>query len=118
MRGIEAAIGHPMLIAHELERRILVPVFDSQAEAPERCCLITTAPARQRSEVQAFREWVLREAEAAGRTGADPVPAQPCDPAPVNRGRSRRCRNGCHGRLGRAVGERYGPEGALDKTKR
>ena len=77
VHGIGAAIGRPMLIAHELERRTLVPVFDRQAEAPERCCLITTAPARQRPEVQAFREWVLREAEAAGRTGADPVPAPP-----------------------------------------
>ena len=77
VHGIGAAIGRPMLIAHELERRTLVPVFDRQAEAPERCCLITTAPARQRPEVQAFREWVLREAEATGRTGADPVPAPP-----------------------------------------
>ena len=77
VHGIGAAIGRPMLIAHELESRTLVPVFDSQAEAPERCCLITTAAARQRPEVQAFRKWVLREAEAAGRTGADPVRAQP-----------------------------------------
>ena len=59
--GLGIAIGRPMLIAHELESRTLVPVFDTQAEAPERCCLIiTTAAARQRPEVQAFREWVLR----------------------------------------------------------
>ena len=72
--GIGAAIGRPMLIAEELQRRTLVPVFDTQAEAPERCCLITTAPARQRPEVQAFRQWVLREAGAAGRTGAAGFP--------------------------------------------
>ena len=66
-----------MLIAHELERRTLVPVFDRQAEAPECCCLITTAAARQRPEVQAFREWVLREAEAAGRPAADGLPRHP-----------------------------------------
>ena len=35
-----------MLIARELEDGTLVPVFERpQAEAPERCCLITTAAA-------------------------------------------------------------------------
>ena len=72
--GLGIAVGRPMLIAHELENRTLVPVFDRQAEAPERCCLITTAAARQRPEVQAFREWVLREAEAAARPPADGLP--------------------------------------------
>ena len=65
VHGIGAAIGRPMLIARELESRTLVPVFDRQAEAPERCCLITTTASRQRPEVQAFREWVLDEARAA-----------------------------------------------------
>ena len=46
--GLGAAIGRPMPIAHELERRVLVPLFDRQVEAPERCCLITTAASRQR----------------------------------------------------------------------
>ena len=71
VNGLGVAIGRPMLIAEELQRRTLVPVFDSQAEAPERCCLITTAAARQRPEVQAFREWVLREAATAGRPVSD-----------------------------------------------
>ena len=62
--GLGAAIGRPTLIARELESRMLVPVFDRQAEAPERCCLITTAAARQRAEVRAFREWTLEEAKA------------------------------------------------------
>ena len=62
--GLGAAIGWPMLIAQELERRILVPLFDRQEEAPERCCLITTAASRQRPELRAFREWILREARA------------------------------------------------------
>ena len=65
VHGIGAAVGRPMLIARELESRTLVPVFDRQAEAPERCCLITTTASRQRPEVQAFREWVLDEARAA-----------------------------------------------------
>ena len=74
VHGLGAAIGRPTLIVEELARRILVPVFDTQAEAPERCCLITTAAARQRPEVQAFREWVLREARNAGRPAADGLP--------------------------------------------
>ena len=77
LHGIGAVVGRPMLIAQELERRTLVPVFDRQIEAPERCCLITTAAARQRPEVQAFREWVLREAEIAGRPAAALVGRQP-----------------------------------------
>ena len=68
--GLGAAVGRPMLIAPELERRTLIPIFDRQAEAPERCCLITTAASRGRPEVQAFREWVLKEAETAGRLAA------------------------------------------------
>ena len=70
VHGIGAAIGRPMLIARELENRTLVPVFDHQAEAPERCCLITTTASRQRPEVQAFREWVLEEARAAADRAA------------------------------------------------
>ena len=68
--GLGAAIGRPMLIAHELERRVLVPLFERQEEAPERCCLITTAASRQRPELRAFRNWILREA-------ALPPPAAP-----------------------------------------
>ena len=77
VHGIGAAIGRPMLIARELATRALVPVFDRQAEAPERCCLITTAAARQRAEVRAFREWVLDEAGTAARIAPDPVARQP-----------------------------------------
>ena len=73
VHGIGAAIGRPMLIARELESRTLVPLFDRQAEAPERCCLITPAASRQRPEVRAFREWVLEE----DRIAPDPVPRQP-----------------------------------------
>ena len=69
VHSIGAVIGRPMLIARELERRTLVPVFDRQADAPERCCLITTTASLQRPEVRAFREWVLDEA----RTAADVV---------------------------------------------
>ena len=60
--GLGAAIGRSMLIERELESGALVPLFDRQVAAPERCCLITTAPSLQRPEVRVFREWVLREA--------------------------------------------------------
>ena len=77
VNGIGAAIGRPMLIAQELERRTLVPLFERQAEAPERCCLITTAAARHRPEVQAFRRWILHEARGAARGAADDVRCLP-----------------------------------------
>ena len=72
--GPGAAIGRPMLLARELESRTLVPLFDRRAEAPERGCLITTAAARQRPEVRAFRAWILDEARAA----SDAVPRHAC----------------------------------------
>ena len=74
--GLGAAIGRPMLIAHELERRVLVPLFDHQKEAPERCCLITTAASRQRPELRAFRAWILHEA-ALPPPAASGFPSQP-----------------------------------------
>ena len=77
VNGIGAAIGRPMLIAHELEKRTLVPIFDRQAAAPERCCLITTAGSRRRLEVQAFREWILLEAENTNRSAAGGFPPGP-----------------------------------------
>ena len=67
VNGIGAAIGRRMLIAQELERRTLVPLFEREVDAPERCCLTTTAASRHRSEVQAFRKWILREAATTRR---------------------------------------------------
>ena len=61
VEGMGAAIGHSRVIAREMERSDLVPLFDRQVEAPVRCCLITTADSRRNPGVQAFREWILRE---------------------------------------------------------
>ena len=77
VNGVGAAIGRSMLIAPELERKTLVPVFEQQAGAPERCCLITTAASRRRPEVQAFREWVLSEARSANRAATEFVREHP-----------------------------------------
>ena len=73
-RGLGVAIGRPTLIARELEHHTLVPVLEHQVDAPERCCLITTAASRTRPEVQAFRRWILEQAQAASEpaTEADP----------------------------------------------
>ena len=64
-QGLGAAIGRPVLIADELASGRLVPVLEHQANAPERCCLITTASSRRKPEVQAFRQWILRQAQSA-----------------------------------------------------
>ena len=77
VHGLGAAVGRRMLIARELARGDLVPLFKRQAEAPERCCLITTAASRQRPEVQAFRQWILEEAENGGRRASDGLPRHP-----------------------------------------
>ena len=62
VEGLGCAIGRPGVIARELEDGGLVPLFDGGTGVPARCCLITTESARRRSEVQAFRDWVIREA--------------------------------------------------------
>ncbi len=62
--GLGVAVGRPRLIARELGQGALVPLFRRTSEAVERCCLITTAAARGRDEVAAFRKWVLRAAAA------------------------------------------------------
>ena len=64
--GMGVAVGRPTLIARELARGDLVPVLRRQVKAPSRCCLITTAAARQSPHVRTFRDWIL----AAANTGA------------------------------------------------
>ena len=61
VEGMGAAVGHSKVIAREMERGDLVPLFDRQVDARVRCCLITTADSRRNAGVQAFREWILRE---------------------------------------------------------
>ena len=62
VEGIGAAIGHSQVIARELERGELVPLFDRQVAAPARCCLITTADSRRKPGVRAFRKWIRKTA--------------------------------------------------------
>ena len=62
VEGMGAAMGHSRVIAREMERGALVPLFDRQVEAPARCCLITTADSRRNPGVRAFRKWIRKEA--------------------------------------------------------
>ena len=59
LNGMGAAVGRPATIVSELEQGTLVPLFDRCNEVPTRCCLMTTAGARRKPEVQAFRQWIL-----------------------------------------------------------
>ena len=38
VEGMGAAMGPSRVIAREMERAALVPLFDRQVEAPARCC--------------------------------------------------------------------------------
>ena len=61
VEGMGVAMGHPMVIAREMERGALVSLFDRQVEAPARCCLITTAESRRKPGVRTFRKWILKK---------------------------------------------------------
>ena len=64
VEGLGVTIGRPGVIARELADGRLVPLFEQEAGVPGRCCLVTHR-AGYRSEVQAFRQWVLDEARQA-----------------------------------------------------
>lgn len=61
LKGMGASVGRPTTIIPELEEGTLVPLFDRSKEVRTRCCLMTTAAARRKPEVQAFREWILED---------------------------------------------------------
>ena len=62
VEGMGVALGRPTLLASEMEQGALVSVFRRQTDALASYSLITTAAARRKSEVEAFREWLLHEA--------------------------------------------------------
>ena len=62
VEGMGVAIGRPTLLASEMEQGVLVSVFRRQTDALANYSLITTAAARRKPEVEAFREWLLHEA--------------------------------------------------------
>ena len=62
VEGMGLAIARASLVASELERGDLVGAFRNEADALASYSLITTAAARRKPEVEAFREWLLQEA--------------------------------------------------------
>ena len=62
VQGLGAAVGRPSTIDRELQQGSLVALFDRNSGPRTSCCLVSTAAARARPEVRAFRDWILREA--------------------------------------------------------
>ena len=62
LASMGVATGCPTWVAPELEEGDLVPVLDDHVETRASCCLFTTATARRKPQVRAFREWILRAA--------------------------------------------------------
>ena len=60
--GMGVAIGRPTSVGPELQEGTLVPLLDRSTGPRSSCCLVSTATARSRPEVRAFRDWILKEA--------------------------------------------------------
>ena len=65
VEGMGVAIGSPSTMERELRQGSLVALFDDVIGPRMTCCLVSTAASRSRTEVRAFRDWILRE--SAGR---------------------------------------------------
>ena len=63
LKGMGAAVGRPKVIVPELENGTLVPVLDQRNDVCTTCYLMTTADARRKPEVRAFRKWILEGAQ-------------------------------------------------------
>jgi LysR family glycine cleavage system transcriptional activator len=59
VNGMGVALGHSLMIEQELERGLLVTLFDTPVPAPDRYLLVTTPASSRKPEVRAFREWIL-----------------------------------------------------------
>ena len=67
VEGMGVAIGSSSTLGRELRQGSLVALFDDDIGPRVTCCLVSTAASRSRTEVRAFRDWILRES-AAQRT--------------------------------------------------
>ena len=72
--GMGAALGHSLMIANELRSGALVPIFGPPVPAPARYLLVTAPGSAHKSEVRAFRQWLLNE---ASETDSDPASRAP-----------------------------------------
>ena len=62
--GMGVALGYSRMIAPELEQGRLVMFLDSPITAPARYVLVTPPGSENRSDIQAFRSWILEQAES------------------------------------------------------
>lgn len=60
--GMGVALGHSTMIADELQRGTLVPLFDAPIAAPARYLLCSGPQSLDKPEVQAFLDWIRRQA--------------------------------------------------------
>ena len=65
VEGMGVAIGSSSTMERELRQGSLVALFDDDIGPRMTCCLVSTAAARSRTEVRAFRDWIVKE--SAGR---------------------------------------------------
>ena len=89
VEGLGVALGHTRMIAGELERGTLVPLFDSAVPAPARYILCLAPDALDKPGVQELRDWL--RAQAAGQSPwqpREPEPAGARDPASESAGGS------------------------------
>lgn len=71
VNGMGVAMGRPSTVDLELRQGTLVPLFGRPAGPRTSCSLVSTATARSRSEVRAFRDWILQEAADLGTVLVD-----------------------------------------------
>ena len=64
--GLGVALGRLRMISTELEQETLVKFFDSPVIAPARYVLVTPPGSKERSDIQAFRSWILEQAGSPG----------------------------------------------------
>ncbi|MDE0048368.1 MAG: LysR substrate-binding domain-containing protein [Rhodospirillales bacterium] len=77
--GMGVALGHTRMIAEELERGTLEPLFDTAVPAPARYVLCVSPDAVEKPGVSAFRDWIRAQA-------ARPSPSPPSSGRPVTSG--------------------------------
>ena len=61
VQGMGVAIGPASSVDRELQQGSLVELFDRDTGPRTGCSLVSTAAARSRPEVRAFRDWILQE---------------------------------------------------------
>ena len=64
VQGMGVAIGCPSTLERELRQGSLVALFDTDTGPRMTCCLVTPAASGARTEVRAFRDWIVREGTA------------------------------------------------------